>query len=184
MEMCYINIIGQTREKTMNNKIMLEKTIIDNDSILVCSEHTTYFNETFVTKLTLSDLLDTYKMLISKARKNNVKICAAKGMRKVTEPLISELYAEYQEKYAEYTVLYDELKKGVTEKVTNGIFSPTSDDLELAKLYEIRNKMMGYFYRSSIISKIHEFHSELENHIVSVETKNKDIISRKIYLSL
>ena len=54
-------------------------------------------------------------------------------------------------------------------KVDKGIFAPTSDDVELKGLYDIRNTMMAMNYRSEPISRINEIAYRVSEFERSVE---------------
>lgn len=135
-------------------KIVLSRVEINANTISVSSDEssTTYFNEPFIAKVDLKDLTKRINALIKNARAKKISV----SQKHKTKDLVKELTESYEAAYAKYNELYEQLKAGVQAKVDKGIFAPTSDDVELKGLYDIRNAMMAMNYRSEPISRINE----------------------------
>jgi len=155
-------------------KIILDTVIIDDKNIIVLGSNTSFSSQSFVEKIEINDIKSKIKDIAKIAKENKVTF---KGKAKSLKSLDSSL-SDYESDYAVYLTLFNELRTLAKLKVKKGIYAPTSDDLELNEMYEIRNKISRLFHGNNPMSVFRNIKYSVEQAFDFISTSsNARIVS-------
>ena len=159
--------------QTVNNFVKVEKTIFDDNNILVSNSHTCYVNLILPEDChdyTPSWLMNKYKSLLSMAKNNNINV----KYRNKTYSRIKQLnfvLPSIMEKHIEDFYKLQEKWKQKTEK---GISIPTIEDNEYNQLVEEGFLIEKNYFRNSHIGLFLDLVQDLNRQEKMIENKSKD----------
>lgn len=150
-------------EYTSRERIILDIAIVTDDKIKVISyaSCTSYANIERVAKIDLKALLNQYTCISKELRSKGVKISYTRKFKKRITDWIKS--GSYEEEYALYTERFNKLISLWTQKLEEGLFIGTSDDVMLNKeIYPLHHLIEKMFWRDQIISIVRSVARELE----------------------
>jgi hypothetical protein len=148
------------------NKIEITRKIIDDELILVQSEHTCFINMKKLHIIELEDLLEKFKKLRNFCRKQNIQL---HGYNK-TRSFVIENYNEYVASIKKYNFIFDELSEFWQHKE---LFAPLLDDKEFTEYNDILHNACKIFYKDIIYLKIERLNSDISSYIKHFESLSK-----------
>ena len=136
----------------MKEQITLEDAIATQDRVHITSSATIFCNEARTEEISIKKLEKLYSQVIKQAK----EIGATISYKNKTKATLKALASDYASDLKAYNELFDKLVSLCKAKLEKGIFVGCSDDVELKEIFNVRNKLMEYHYRSAPMSKIEE----------------------------
>lgn len=137
--------------------IQLEHVEINDDIIFFTSSHTTYIN---VRKQPFHDIKELLKRCTILCKKLKESGCTVSHKHK-TRKFLQDNADQYLRDYYDYLHNYG-LAKSYSEWVTSApIPIGTSENKDIKMVYKFRNRCFEAFYGGSILSKVQDFASNL-----------------------
>lgn len=131
---------------------------ISGERVRIACPHTCFVDMRLNSRLEREPLLDSYRQILQMARAQNVKISYSNHMKRT---LVTK-WEEYESAITERAALFRHLVTQAQVVEARGIHYGCSDDKELSLLTEMRNRLIPYGYRDSIVSHISMISHRLE----------------------
>jgi hypothetical protein len=151
-----------------NGKIILDTVLIDDKNIIVLGSSTAFASQTFIEKINAINLSAKIKEIGRIAKEKKVTFKGKNKALKITK----DNQESYEREFSLYITLFNELRTLAKEKVEKGIFPPTADDLELSKMYEIRNQIHAMFNGGKPMAIIRDLNNRVDETYDYIKTSN------------
>jgi hypothetical protein len=151
-----------------DGKIILDTVLIDHENIIVLGSSTAFASQKFVEKINAINLSAKIKEIGQIAKLKSVKFTGKNKALKLSR----DNQESYEREFSLYIDLFNNLRTLAKAKVEKGIFPPTADDLEINKMYEIRNQIHAMFHGGKPMSIIRDLNNRVDDILDRIKTSD------------